>query len=276
MTIRDNIAANLRELCSRKGSIAQACREAGINRQQFNRYLTGEAIPNTANLTKICDYFGIRDTELFQDPGQSGFPGDAAGAIGFADEDWQRVLSNMMSKPLATIPDGTYYLYYGMSDEAAKPVIARSVMFVRTEGAFKTFRRVTNISTQERASWHYYRGDHRGIIVERRHWLYFLGTAADGAEEISLITAQWMAVTPALLSGTALVGGISGPLSLPVIMEPLPAGTKIRSALEGCNIYSADSPSIRPMIINSLELQKRKSLAALNVERENVLDQVLT
>ncbi len=274
MTIRDNIATNLRDLCSRRGSIAQACREAGINRQQFNRYLTGEAIPNTSNLTKICNYFGIRDTELFQDPGQQSSPTDTSGALDFADENWQRIVSNLTAEPLAAISDGKYYLYYGMSDANAE--IARSVMFVRTDGPLKTFRRVTNISSQDPANWHYYQGHHRGLIVERRHWLYFLGTAGDGTEELSLIVAQWLAVTPPLLTGTALVGGISGPLSLPVIIEPLPAHMTMRAALKGCNIYSANSPSIRPMITNSLDLQKRKSLAALRMERKNILEQFLT
>ena len=68
LTVRDNIAANLRALCAERGSFAQCCREAGINRQQFNRYITGEAIPNRANLQKICEYFDITDTELFQAP----------------------------------------------------------------------------------------------------------------------------------------------------------------------------------------------------------------
>ena len=38
----DHLSKNLRLLCAQHGSIARVCREIEINRQQFNRYLSGE------------------------------------------------------------------------------------------------------------------------------------------------------------------------------------------------------------------------------------------
>ncbi len=259
MTIRDNIAANLRELCTQKGSIAQACREAGINRQQFNRYLTGEAIPNRSNLEKICACFGISETELFQDPQLTAVPAVTSTPLELKNPDCSRIFDNMTSTPPATISDGTYYIYFGFSEEGAE--IARSVMFVRSQGPLRTFRRITNISALKPAAWHYYHGHHRGIVLERRHWLYFAAISGNGREEPSLIATQWTGVNPPLLTGTALVFGISEPLTLPVIMEPLPPDTGLREALRGCNIYSVESPEIRPLIKKFLDLQKNKITA---------------
>ncbi len=50
---------NLRRLCAERVSIAQVCREAGFNRQQFNRYLNGGGMPSAHNLRRIAQYFGV-------------------------------------------------------------------------------------------------------------------------------------------------------------------------------------------------------------------------
>ena len=61
-----DFSKNLRSLCAETGSIADACREIGINRQQFNRYVTGASLPSAHNLHRIAVYFGISESDLFQ------------------------------------------------------------------------------------------------------------------------------------------------------------------------------------------------------------------
>ncbi|TCT41077.1 helix-turn-helix domain-containing protein [Martelella mediterranea] len=51
---------NLRSACETFPSIAAICRDIGINRQQFNRYLAGETRPSPYNLGRIARYFGLR------------------------------------------------------------------------------------------------------------------------------------------------------------------------------------------------------------------------
>lgn len=50
---------NLRFACSTRPSISLICREIGINRQQFNRYINGEARPSAYNLGRIAASFGV-------------------------------------------------------------------------------------------------------------------------------------------------------------------------------------------------------------------------
>lgn len=50
---------NLRILCNRKPSITHVCRAIGINRQQFNKYLSGSVYPSRNNLEKICQFFEV-------------------------------------------------------------------------------------------------------------------------------------------------------------------------------------------------------------------------
>lgn len=52
-------AANLRHLCDQRGSISLICRKININRQQFNKYLSGRHMPSSANVRIIAEHFGL-------------------------------------------------------------------------------------------------------------------------------------------------------------------------------------------------------------------------
>lgn len=97
MTIE--LQQNLRFLCAEKPSVAQVCREIGLNQQQFSKYLTGRAKPSAHNLRRIAQYFEVDESLLHQsneelvrayrrkaaslaerrkDPLANSFPGDLA------------------------------------------------------------------------------------------------------------------------------------------------------------------------------------------------------
>jgi transcriptional regulator with XRE-family HTH domain len=57
--IRAVFGENLRQLCARESSVSEVCREIGVNRTQFSRYLNGEAFPRPDLLLRICSYFGV-------------------------------------------------------------------------------------------------------------------------------------------------------------------------------------------------------------------------
>lgn len=61
-------AANLRTLCGQHGSVAAVCRKINVNRQQFNKYLSGAHVPSAANLRIIANYFWLSVPMLFADP----------------------------------------------------------------------------------------------------------------------------------------------------------------------------------------------------------------
>lgn len=66
----DNLTSNLRLLTGYAPSIKRVCLDAGINRTQYHRYLTGEGTPSLRSLRRICDYFGIEDFEIMMDQAQ--------------------------------------------------------------------------------------------------------------------------------------------------------------------------------------------------------------
>ncbi len=64
MAADDPLPANLRHLCSYYPSVSDVCRRIGINRQQFNKYLSGRARPSNRNMRRICDFFGLGESEV--------------------------------------------------------------------------------------------------------------------------------------------------------------------------------------------------------------------
>jgi transcriptional regulator with XRE-family HTH domain len=62
-----DFAANLRFLCEQYGSISTVCRKIGLNRQQFNKYLSGLHLPSPQNMRLIANFFGLSVPVLFSD-----------------------------------------------------------------------------------------------------------------------------------------------------------------------------------------------------------------
>src|SRR6056297_545020 len=65
--IRGMFGRNLRVLVSSYRSVAALCREIGVNRTQFNRYLSGESFPRPDVLHRICQFFDV-DARILLEP----------------------------------------------------------------------------------------------------------------------------------------------------------------------------------------------------------------
>lgn len=65
--LRSMFGANLRNLSGSYPSISALARDLGINRTQFNRYLSGESFPRPDVLARICDFFSV-DARVLLEP----------------------------------------------------------------------------------------------------------------------------------------------------------------------------------------------------------------
>ena len=84
----------LRELCTTAGSVNKVCRDLGINRQQFSKYLAGSNLPSAHMIQRLVLYFNV-------DPG-----------VFFLTDIGKKRRKNYVSKADVTAPDltGGYYL----------------------------------------------------------------------------------------------------------------------------------------------------------------------
>lgn len=65
--LRGVFGANLRKLGNSAASVSALCRDLGINRTQFNRYLAGESFPRPDVLHRICTFFDV-DARILLEP----------------------------------------------------------------------------------------------------------------------------------------------------------------------------------------------------------------
>lgn len=65
--LRAILGDNLRKLIVDYPSVAELCRDLGVNRTQFNRYLSGESFPRPDVLHRICHFFGT-DARILLEP----------------------------------------------------------------------------------------------------------------------------------------------------------------------------------------------------------------
>ncbi|WP_372839473.1 helix-turn-helix domain-containing protein, partial [Phaeovulum sp.] len=107
--LRDVFGQNLRILAKGEDSISATCRALGINRTQFNRYLTGSAFPRPDVLHRICTHFGV-DARILLEP-------LALEKEPRMTDELARVLHSMVDAPLdfrvdqTLLPSGIYRIW---------------------------------------------------------------------------------------------------------------------------------------------------------------------
>ncbi len=105
--LREVFGSNLRKLSQASVSISQLCRDLGINRTQFNRYLSGESFPRPDVLHRICDFFGV-DARILLEPVETLATGKQASTL-FGHEELASFLGNSALQPDEhTFPSGFY------------------------------------------------------------------------------------------------------------------------------------------------------------------------
>lgn len=106
---------NLREACARHQSIAAVCNGIGINRQQFNRYLSGQNLPNKQTLARISRFLQLSEDQLFSRAGLNDIAKPSHHSQIFPPE-----LSGYLGATLKStdcgLADGLYYCYFPLQN----------------------------------------------------------------------------------------------------------------------------------------------------------------
>jgi transcriptional regulator with XRE-family HTH domain len=254
MSLRENLAVNLRRLCAQHGSVAAVCREMGVNRQQFDRYLTLDALPNKATTARICSYFNIEEAELYRNPadGEISARPRAAGRSARLGEGI--IATRIFAAPQPTIQPGFYQTYFSIPNQSDEILCAITV--IRAEEDRTTFRRLTGLAESKGSTWSYFVGDHEGVILERLNWFYFMGLNRRGTQEPTFLAVHWGPFSPdPLLCGHALIVTPSGPSVTTVVMRAVPKGVSLKAALRLAKVYKTSDPAIGQLIGLALKQQ---------------------
>lgn len=252
----ENFSENLRNICADQGSIAQICREIGINRQQFNRYLSGAGLPSAHNLRKIARYFELADADLFAgvdefrktlEQGRKHLPDGPAELMTGAFRDQALVLRRYL---------GFYHAHFMTPTWEGK--ILRSLVWLYEEDGFVMSRSIERVRSKREGIFQSSR--YAGLVTQRGNRMYIVEheMVREGSIVETILTPSHRQQVK-YLRGTTM-GVAWRPHIMPYaslsIWKRISDRVTIREALKDCGVFSLDSRRIDPTIRSDLSPQK--------------------
>lgn len=197
--LRDLLAANLRQLCEQQPSIASVCRALGINRQQFNNYLSARNLPNETVVRQLCEFFQIEPYELFLPPSQRRYDRQLLDAIASFAE---RSLGKQYPNDELPVP-GSYFVYFEAPFEPT--ALVRSYMQTGYVGQVLTFTRVTSVPVNATNELGRAFNRHEGFVYTEGDDIHWSGYNVRGRARPSLLVGRRIRTPPVLYAGIGLI-----------------------------------------------------------------------
>lgn len=249
--MQQDIARNLKLLCSYAPSIAEVCRSLGINRQQFTKYLSGTSRPSARNIRRICDYFGVDEEELFLPHGRFAElvslrprARHLLRALGPAATHIDRMIAGSVE---SLRPYCGYYFYYYYTPSRPGMIRRSLLRIAEYKGVYYTHLS-ERIQPEE-------------SLLGRSHFIRYIGAALMLGGRIFIIDHNANALrslsqtilfpaageVPEYLTGMTL--GVQGrsarsPFAAQVILEYLGKTTDKRKGMRQTGIFSAQNPAL--------------------------------
>lgn len=242
-------AENLRLLCSHYASVAEVCRRVGINRQQFNKYLSGASTPSLHTLRKICDFFGVEEGEIFL-PAQ-----EFAGLVRVAGQAPADPLATAIGEIAERFSDSQqrlrkycgYYMSY-MRTPAYPGMILRYAMAVFQRGDRTYAKAIERLVDKRNPELGSYISKYLSLVLHAEDRIYLMDHSPVSHQVFALTVIYPSHRTKVqLLSGLGVaVSGGPGrqAFATRMVHEYLGETTNLRRAIAGCGLYPEDSDEI--------------------------------
>lgn len=244
----ESFSENLRSICAEFGSIAQVCREIGINRQQFNRYLSGGGMPSAHNLRRIARHFDLSEADLFADHAE------------FTRRhilNQKRTASGPVDLMIGPFRDQTQTLkrYLGFYHSHFQTptwdgLILRSLIWIYEKDGYVMSRSVERVVAEDGSVNQKSRYD--GMVSQRGNRVYVVEheMVRDGSIVETILTPshrQQVKYLRGMTIGVAWRPHIS-PYASRSIWKRIDNKVTLREALKACGVFPAQSRQIDPVI----------------------------
>jgi hypothetical protein len=267
MGIYEIFALNLRRHCSAFGSIAAVCRGCGINRQQFNKYLAGQILPNSRTLKRISGFLGICEVDLFQN---SAIVLPATIPEYSAAHELETVLRETvprLKRDSDVLKEGYYFCYFPLQNH--ENYLMRSLLKVKIKNGISCFTRLTLTPSRAQPGIFLGRGKHVGVVLATAQEIYLLATNTSSSQ-LSLITIDrsFTACAP-VLQGMVLTRGLNAQMACRVMVDFVGAEINLRQAIKKLGPVSTEDREINRHIVFSLSANSssdKKPLTAIDNE----------
>jgi transcriptional regulator with XRE-family HTH domain len=244
---RENLRINLRYLCQFHKSASFVAREIRVNRQQFERYLTGASLPSPHILHRIAAYFGITPEVITGAPEELRLSVRPAGAGVTAAEFFSPLYS---PGELATL---RHYLGFYQSHfltPAAPGRIYIGLVWVREDN--HRIRTVYLNRTRDPGTRALYRSRYDGHLMLRGERLFQLERSRHDNDHF----AETVLYPSHRHSGKYLTGMSMGitwrphraPFATRTIWRRVSQSRSLRSVIGECGIYPPGHPLVDPIV----------------------------
>lgn len=269
MSIHRCFGANLRSYCYQHASIAEVCKGIGINRQQFNKYLAGQSLPNATTLRRICGFLKISEEKLFTSIPEN--KGSATGAVrskmhSLRSQQNNAILANI-SGDLSSLSNGTldgatqallpgyYHCYFPLPGN--ERFLMRSLVKVSLLQGTLVFQRLTIFPSRARKGSYLAKSKHFGIIAANSHEIYFFGINSSAPHQLSFMSFERLNNgMPRLLSGLAITRTATEPLAARVCLQYLGLNPSVRPLLLTLGPIGTDNTSLDPFVLSAVSPQQ--------------------
>ena len=261
MGIHQRLAENLREMCYRHASIAEVCRGIGINRQQFNKYLGGQSVPNAATLRRICDYLGVAEEHLLlssqiqQHQSIKNLPNKFGQQVNQLAPLLRQLVDSSqggLGSAKDSIQPGAYYCYFPL--QGSRNFLLRSLISVQCLNDAVTFTRRTIFRSESGSHKYLARGKHVGHVLAGAHEIYFLGVNKLPPRQLSYMAIDRDSATSKILTGMATTRTSTGQVAARISLQYLGRSIAARDVLRSLGPISVDSSALEPFIRISMTL----------------------
>ena len=235
MSIRGIFSNNLRRLSSTQKSHAHVARQLGLNRQQFNGYITGKNLPNERVIDNICAYFQVDVGSLFREADPES---DFRNIESLTDRQRKfidRLISDEKSTSRQALQDGLYYVYFSVSGDPE--MVACSLMAVKREGGLTTFRRITRLGGASGGLRPRGRGAHSGIVMFRDSLAFFIGLDLIDNAAPTILVGRLVTSSEIVYAGQAHLVTDTGFTQVKFLICAVPKRTKVWKAMHRVKFY---------------------------------------
>jgi len=245
----ENFAMNLRLICDQYRSVAHVCRSLEMNRQQFNKYLSGRIYPSKHNLQRICQFFKLTEDQLNGEPKKFGqtvseaFRQDAGSPI----SEIEKLIDTLPGSVEAlTRYEGYYYSHFHALGFPGH--LVRSLVHIFRNGDRFYTRNIEHLWNKEKNESHRNRFKYKGVA-------FYLGDRIF-ITEVEILTRTAICHTILFPSYRNIIDKLSGittgvgsinahmPKATRVEYQFLGKNVDLRDALNGCGIFDLDSKQI--------------------------------
>lgn len=236
----NSFGRNLRRECVRKGTIAQLCKATGINRQQFNKYLSGQILPGARTLRKICAHLDVSEAVLMS--------GRAAPAPAPLPEiDCNLPAEREVEPPTcgnlgAGFRTGLYHAYFPVPGHP-ELVASWLVRVAPGPGGTQVYSSRNRFEDGPSLGFAANRILYRGSVRYRPEEACLIGTALVPKPLHAVYFVNLQPLRSDYFSSLVLTVRPGGPLSLPGVMHYLGPHCSARDALRMLGVFRWDDPA---------------------------------